>query len=184
MPDPKTDATALVGLLAEPERLRVVAAVVLGAVTPQQVADVTGLDQRSVAAALKRLHRGGLVSIVDGELRLDVAVFKETARAAAPEPDEDDHGVSDPGVAAVLRTFVRDGRLASIPVPRAKRRIVLEHIAAGFEPGVRYSERDVDAALRAWHDDYAALRRYLVDEDLLGRAEGLYWRTGGWVDPA
>jgi hypothetical protein len=35
--------------------------------------------------------------------------------------------------------------------------------------------------LRAWHDDHAALRRYLVEEGLLGRANGEYWRTGGWV---
>jgi hypothetical protein len=177
------DSIELVALLAEPERLRVAAAVILGAQTPQQVAEVTGLDQRSVTAAVKRLHRGGLLTIVDGAFRVGPGVFKEAARAAAPKPDTDDHGVSDPGVAAVLRTFVRDGRLVSIPVPRAKRLIVLEHIAAGFEPGVRYPERDVDAALRAWHDDYAALRRYLVDEDLLGRSGGEYWRTGGWVDP-
>ena len=65
---------------------------------------------------------------------------------------------------------------------RAKRRIVLEHIAAGFEPGVRYPERTVDAILRAWHPDHASLRRYLVDEELLEREQGVYWRVGGPVD--
>jgi hypothetical protein len=29
--------------------------------------------------------------------------------------------------------------------------------------------------------DYCALRRYLVDEDLLARDEGQYWRSGGQV---
>jgi hypothetical protein len=65
----------------------------------------------------------------------------------------------------------------------SKRRIVLEHIAAAFEPGVRYPEREVDAILRAWHPDHAALRRYLVDEELLARDGGVYWRIGGPVDP-
>jgi hypothetical protein len=68
-----------------------------------------------------------------------------------------------------------------MPAAHGKRMVVLEHIAAAFEPGVRYPEREVNAVLRAWFDDYAALRRYLVDSDLLSRADGTYWRTGGPV---
>ena len=52
----------LVGLLAEPERLRVVAAVVLGARTPPDIALAAGLDLRVVLKALRRLEAGGLVS--------------------------------------------------------------------------------------------------------------------------
>jgi hypothetical protein len=36
--------------------------------------------------------------------------------------------------------------------------------------------------LRALHDDHAALRRYLVDEDFLSREDGYYWRSGGTVE--
>jgi hypothetical protein len=36
--------------------------------------------------------------------------------------------------------------------------------------------------LRKWHDDTAALRRYLVDEGLLDREAGEYWRAGGSFD--
>ncbi|HEX2774805.1 MAG TPA: DUF2087 domain-containing protein, partial [Micromonosporaceae bacterium] len=75
--------------------------------------------------------------------------------------------------------FVRDGRIVQLPAARGKRRVLLEHLVAVFEPGVRYAERDVDALLRAWHDDYVAVRRYLIDEGLLSRAAGVYWRTGG-----
>jgi hypothetical protein len=173
---------ALVGLLAEPARLRVAAAIVLGASTPGAVTEATGLGAREVARAVQRLHTGGLVSVVDGRLHLDVEAFKEAARAAAPAEEPEDHGVVDPGVAAVLRTFVRDGRLVSMPAAHGKRRVVLEHVVLSFEPGVRYPEREVNAVLRAWYDDYVTLRRYLVDEGLLGREAGEYWRTGGWVD--
>ena len=51
-----------------------------------------------------------------------------------------------------------------------------------FEIGVRYPERDVNAMLRAFHDDVATLRRYLVDEHFLSRDAGVYWRSGGSVD--
>ena len=52
-------------------------------------------------------------------------------------------------------------------------------MALGFEPGVHYSERTVSRFLAALHPDYAALRRYLVDEGFLDRRDGEYWRSGG-----
>jgi hypothetical protein len=59
---------------------------------------------------------------------------------------------------------------------------VLHYIAQVFEPGIRYSEKEVNVALRAFHDDYAALRRYLVDDHLLSRENSVYWRSGGSVE--
>jgi len=172
---------ALCGLLAEDGRLRVYAAVVLGAGTPSEVAAGSGLPARQVVVALHRLEQGGLVSTVDGRLVADIGAFKDAVRESSPETAEEPLD-PDRQRAAVLRAFVRDGRLVQLPAARAKRRIVLEHIAACFEPGVRYPERAVDAVLRAWYDDYVSLRRYLIDEDLMARENGLYWRTGGYVD--
>ena len=82
----------------------------------------------------------------------------------------------------VLRRFVTDGRITQMPAGRANRVLVLERVAQAFEPGTRYPEADVDAVLRTWFDDHAALRRYLIDEALLDRADGVYWRIGGPVD--
>jgi hypothetical protein len=57
--------------------------------------------------------------------------------------------------------------------------VILEHVVTVFEPGIRYPERAVDAILRAWHPDHASLRRHLVDEQLMAREGGVYWRIGG-----
>jgi hypothetical protein len=113
-------------------------------------------------------------------LRADTAAFKDAVRERAPAADEP----LDPDRqrAAVLRAFLVDGKLTQIPAAHSKRRIVLEHIVTVFEPGAKYPERAVDAILRAWHPDHAALRRYLVDENLMARENGVYWRTGGYVD--
>jgi hypothetical protein len=173
---------ALCGLLAEGERLRAFAAVVLGAATPGEVADRGGLSARDAVRALGRLRLAGLVSTVDGRLVGDAGAFKEAIREYGPQALPDEPLDPDRERSAVLRAFIRDGRLVQVPAVRAKRRIVLDHLAACFEPGVRYPERAVDAILRAWHDDYASLRRYLIDEDLLARESGVYWRTGGFVD--
>jgi hypothetical protein len=84
---------------------------------------------------------------------------------------------SDPG----LQAFVRDGRVETMPAKMSRRRLLLNQVALAFEPGVRYPERDVDDFMRAIHPDHAALRRYMVDQGLLDRADGVYWRTGGTV---
>jgi hypothetical protein len=176
------DAATIVGLLADSSRLKVVAALALGAGTLEEVAAASGLPLKDVALAARRLARAGLVHRDGHALALHSERFGAAARAAAeaapaPEPLSD-----DPAEDAVLSAFVRDGRLISIPAQRNKRLVVLEHLVRVFEPGVRYPEREVNALLAVWYPDVAALRRYLVDEGLLSREAGLYWRSGGYVD--
>jgi hypothetical protein len=57
-----------------------------------------------------------------------------------------------------------------------------ERIAVEFEPGVRYDEKEVNAIVGRFFNDYASLRRYLIDAGLLAREHGEYWRAGGRVD--
>ncbi|MGH9119132.1 MAG: DUF2087 domain-containing protein [Acidimicrobiales bacterium] len=174
-------AVAIVGLLAAPDRLRVVAAIVLGASTVDEIKSATGLGVRAVGRALARLADAGLV-IRDDERRHWVVEesFRRAAIEAAPDHKAEIFDATD-DKAKVLRAFVRDGRLASIPAPLAKRRIVLDYLAQDFEPGQRYTERQVNAMLARWHDDVASLRRHLVDEEFLERDVGgaEYWRAGG-----
>lgn len=71
----------------------------------------------------------------------------------------------------------------AIPSRAGKRRVLLELIVCAFEPGVRLPEREVDAVLRSFYEtDWVSLRRYLIDEGLMSRENGWYWRTGGPVE--
>ena len=82
----------------------------------------------------------------------------------------------------VIERFLPEGRLVQMPAKRSRRLVVLDHVARVFEPGRRYPEAEVNVLLRAFYDDYAALRRYLVDEGFLSRKDGQYWRSGGSVE--
>lgn len=83
----------------------------------------------------------------------------------------------------VLRNFLTaDGRLHTIPSKHSKLLVVLDHIAQSFEPGRTYPEREVNAIIERFHPDYAALRRYLVENQFLTREHAVYWRSGGTVD--
>ena len=182
---PPLDAGELVGLLADDDRRKVVAALVLGASTTPELMRATGLEGRRVVRALNRLVSGGLVIDADDDHHVLLeAAFQLAARAiAAARPVSDEHGDAPADEAKVLRAFVRDGRLTSIPSAWAKRRIVLDWLAQRFEPGRRYSEAMVNLTLGQVHPDTAALRRYLVDDGFLSRDHGEYWRTGGRVEP-
>jgi hypothetical protein len=82
----------------------------------------------------------------------------------------------------VLRQYFRAGRLTEIPAKRSKRLIVLERMALEFDDGLRYPEREVNETLKRFAEDHVSLRRYLIDEGLLSREGGEYWRSGGRVE--
>jgi hypothetical protein len=170
------------GLLADEDRLRVFAALALGARSVPDIADHAGMDPRNVVKALQRLESGGVVGSAGPEWELRREVIAAEARRTSKTFEPYDGEGLPPRQVSVLRAFLREGRLASIPSVRSKRLVVLDHIAKVFEIGVRYPEREVDALLRAFHDDYAALRRYLVDEGFLTREHAEYWRSGGTVE--
>ncbi|HEY2795694.1 MAG TPA: hypothetical protein VGJ28_25250, partial [Micromonosporaceae bacterium] len=125
---------ALCGLLAEEERLLVFAAIVLGAQSPSAIAQATDLPPRDVVRALRRLEVGGLIAVQDGRFVGARDAFKDAVREHAPEPEPDDPLDPDRAKSSVLRAFIRDGRLVTMPAARSKRRVVLEHIVACFEP--------------------------------------------------
>ena len=57
--DSAVSVGAVVRLLAQPARLRVFSALVLGACTPAEVVAATGLEMREVVVGLRRLADGG-----------------------------------------------------------------------------------------------------------------------------
>ena len=120
----------LVGLMAEPERRSVVAALILAAGDLDSIVRTTGLEPRDAVDALDRLVSAGLVEVgSDGVYVLLEETFKMAARAenesAGPT---DDAQPRDPD-ALVLERSVVDGRLvhgrlgfqhATEPQPRAR----------------------------------------------------------------
>lgn len=175
------DAAALVGLLADDDRRRVVAAMELGAEHLDEIERATGLTTARATKALGRLADAGLVVDVGGSLHLMTAAFGLAARQALARPVSDEHHDAPAEARKVLGVFVRDGRIVQIPTVRSKRLVVLDWLVQDFEVGRRYSEAMVNLIIGQRHPDTAAWRRYLVDEDMLSREAGEYWRSGGSV---
>lgn len=81
--------------------------------------------------------------------------------------------------ARVRANFINEGNhLLEIPAQRKKRMAILRWLVEDFQPGARYPEAEVNRIISRHHPDFATLRRYLVDEELMQRRDGIYWRTG------
>ncbi len=173
--------TDFLRLAVDPIRLAVLGRAAVGTVDPERLAADLGVAGRRVRAEIGTLAGAGLLT---PDLELDREALRDIARAlpraAAMDPAIAD-GPWSAEEATVLARFFSGSRLCEIPSNHAKRTIVLERLALSFEPGIRYTEREVNSALQVFHPDYAALRRHLVDEGFLSRADGSYWRTGGRV---
>ncbi|MEU0402729.1 DUF2087 domain-containing protein [Streptomyces sp. NPDC006197] len=68
--------------------------------------------------------------------------------------------------------FSVDGRIKAIPRKPARREALLAHLAATlFEADRTYREAEVNDALRSVHEDFPALRRFLVTGGFLSRTK-------------
>jgi hypothetical protein len=85
-------------------------------------------------------------------------------------------------VTKTIEPYFFGGRLTVLPRRRPARLAVLDFLAGQFEPGRRYTELEVNQMLAQFHADYCTLRRYMVDEEIMDRRDGFYWRAGGTFD--
>lgn len=171
--------------LADPARLAIAGTLARTEASAKELAELLGLPVKRVRMHLNRLTTTGIVRLAEDRAtyRLDPETLRWAAEQVGPPRGAGMAlGAATDDEEAVLRTFFRNGRLTEIPMKQGKRRIVLERIALEFEPGRHYDEKEVNVIVGRFFNDYAAIRRYLVDEGFLDRDHGDYWRTGGRVE--
>ncbi len=129
--------------------------------------DRVGELARSLAT-LEADAAGGAPTGPDGAWPHEGASLAETLEQMDASPED----------AKVLRSFLVDGRLESIPVQQRKRQVVLRFLLERvFAEDRVYPEKEVNQRLALFHPDVAALRRYLVDDGYVTREAGLYRRA-------
>ncbi len=99
----------------------------------------------------------------------------------SPETDQTKESGSAFTRRVVAAYFVEHGRLRQIPIRSdAKKLVILRRLVRSFSLGHRYTEKEVSERLSVFHEDFASLRRMLVDYRFMARANSIYWRT--WVE--
>ncbi len=180
-------------VLADPARLRIVRLLARQETTVRALAEALGLTEPTVSHHLSRLRAVDLVLMrAEGSqhfYRLNtetLARFKaqvaelETAEPSALKAANDDWIAAldiDDEAKAVLRAYTFAGRLRQYPSKEIKLLVVLDWIASHFQPGVLYTEREVNTIIQRLFDDFVTLRRDLIDFGYLRRerAGTTYW---------
>jgi hypothetical protein len=165
-------ASSILGALAQPERLTMFSAIVLG--EGIRLADVQaqlGLARWDAERQLSRLVAADLVIQRDERLYPRSDSLREALAELAA-------GTPQPPAGLPASMFDVSGKLSAMPRDPELRSRVLAWAADKFDPGRRYAEQEVNTELRSMYSDYVGLRRYLVDYGLLERTkDGIaYWR--------
>jgi DNA-binding transcriptional ArsR family regulator len=194
MPDPTSEPTSgdefllrFFKALGDPLRLGIAGWLAQGPATLGELALALGVSPRGLPRALAPLVDLGLVRLVqeDGEAtrglyQLDEAWLRERSAALLDSPRSRALAGATDDRARVLATFIRDGKLTSIPTGDKRKLIILDELARRFEPNRTYTEREVNAIIKELYErDYTSLRRMLVDYYFLNRDRSVYWRGEG-----
>lgn len=175
---------AFLGAFGPPIRMRIAGAIVETPKTAEEISLEIDLPLQQVVKQLERMITLGFVyrTHIGGTFAVDDVAVLSLIRASYQMPLP----ATPPGSAneKVVRSFIKDNKLVSIPVQHGKCLVVLRTIVERFEPGRRYTEKEVNAVLSEVFDDHCTLRRALVDYRLVERENGVYWRVGSGEEPS
>jgi hypothetical protein len=171
--------------LADAARLRIAGQLAAGDATAEALAAALGEKPAAVKHHLALLARAGLVAGPEGpaqvyRLRLDAIHALAAKVLGRPQTVVPEDAAADAFDRKVLKDYLMpDGRLREIPLAGKKFMAVLRYVAKSFEMGREYSEKEVNAVLEAFNEDYATLRRALIDFRWLERERDgrVYWRV-------
>ena len=76
----------------------------------------------------------------------------------------------------VLRSYINSDRLLELPASRKKRQVILKWLVDKFEAEKTYTEKEVNAIIAQYYDDYATVRREFIGYQLMKRDNGIYQR--------
>ena len=172
--------------LADSNRLKILGLLATQEMSVEHLSDVLQLSPSTVSHHLSRLSDVGLVSARPDsyynmyrfkskslETMAKSLLRQDTLPAAAANVDLEAFDRK------VLKAFLTpDGKIKSLPTQQKKLEAILRHVAKIFEPGERYSEKQVNLMLSQYYGDTATLRRELIDNKLLNRegGGGEYWK--------
>jgi len=171
--------------LADPNRLKIIGLLAQQDLSVEQMAEMLSIASSTVSHHLSRLSKAGLVSArAEGyyniyqlnakklELLSKELLTPEQLPTFVREVDMDAYDQK------VVKNFTNpDGTLKTIPGQRKKLLAILLYLLPEFESEKRYQEKEVNQILERFHEDYAQLRRDMIDTGLMKRENGIYWKV-------
>ena len=183
-------------VLADENRLRIIGLLGNREYSVGELAAELKITEPTVSHHLSKLRSIGLVNLrASGTMRLyrlqmdNLRRFQESLQHLEKLDFQSNEGSNDmswidelnisDADRKVLKDYTYNKRLKQIPTKQKKLAVILRWLASQFEPDTMYTESEVNTIIRQFHDDYAGLRRDLVDYGFLNRESNgsTYWLT-------
>ena len=168
--------------LADPSRLKIVNALLERPQYVEELAQRLDLAVSTTSHHLKKLEAAGLAGKEKEQYYVVYFVREEVFDLSLrhlvgfrnPEAGVQDRRLQDYRK-KIIAAFFEGGRLKRLPAQYKKRLFVLEELAKRFEPGVTYSEPEINALIQNAYEDHCTVRREMADNGILEREDGVYW---------
>ena len=164
--------------------------------TVTEMAETLEITEPTVSHHVSKLHEAGLLRLrMAGNQRfyqvnarrlahLKTLMAEIDAPIIDPAPETFDNSWIDAldwdeADKKILRDHFTGHVLRQIPTKEKKWVVILRWLATQFEPGIRYTEKQVNAILTPINEDYAQMRRDLIGFGFMRRERGGgdYWLT-------
>lgn len=172
--------------LADANRLKIVGLLAQQPHTVEELAALLNLGASTTSHHLARLAQAGLVSArAEGHYyyySLQTEALQSMAQTILSKenlPRLSQDVDADAFERKVLQSFTNpDGSIKAFPTQEKKFLVLLRYLLNAFEPGVRYTEKQVNEILARYNEDTALLRRSFIEFHMMQRegGGGMYWR--------
>lgn len=171
--------------LADPTRLRMLLLLSNGEMHGQALAERLNLSQPTVTHHASKLREAALIKERRDKntvyFKLNPEFIKDSAEASlqlifskgvdSMEDESPDIRLKE----SVLRNFFsKDGRLRQIPAQYKKKLIALQFMVEKLEPGVVYTEKEINEFIKQFHEDFATIRREFIMHQFMYRENDKY----------
>lgn len=180
------DSLAFFRALGDQTRLKIIGLLMEGERNVGELASLLDLKEPTVSHHLSKLRPIGLVSLrlngnqrfyslntqtlkTKGKSIINLDAFRFDYKVTKSDYSWLDELDVDDFAKKTLRACTENQRLTHLPRKRAKLIVVLEWLVTFFERDHIYTEREVNEILKQRYEDYASLRRDLVDMKYIRR---------------
>ncbi|NEZ43682.1 metalloregulator ArsR/SmtB family transcription factor [Paenibacillus alvei] len=172
--------------LADPTRIKMLILLAEGERNGQDLAEKLFVTPATITHHASKLREASLInerrekntiyfSLNDYFLKNNAAaamnLIYRGAEGGTEIMNEDQQRMKD----SVIRNFIsKEGKLKNIPSQLKKKLIVLKHMVSNLEMGRKYSEKEINEFIKAYHEDFATIRREFIMHQFLYRENDLY----------
>jgi hypothetical protein len=171
-------------ILSNETRLKMLGHLANSELSVGELAELLDVKEPTVSHHLSLMKELGLVDVrAEGNVRiyrLETAVLQAISKDVFSHANLAtlvDDTAADSWEQKVLQSFMdKKQHITAIPAQYKKQMVLVRWMLEKFETGREYTEREVNDIIKRHHEDSAWFRRSMVDNRLMAREKGVYWR--------